>query len=336
MCSSDLESTFVGVWAFGWKRLSPKMHCVAAWLVAIAGNLSAVWIILANGFMQNPKGFEIVEGAHGPKAVLVNFWEVLGNSFAWQQFIHTIAAAAAMSGFFVMGVAAYHLLKKNETDLFARSFRMGAVVALFASLLVAGQGHFHGNEVAELQPAKLAAMEAHFETQKNAPMYLLVIPGEEENLLEAIPVPSLLSILAFNDPDAEVVGLNDIPKEDRPPVVITHLAFRIMVGIGTLMILVAAFGWLKRKKIGEYPLYLKVLPWFIPLPYIAIQAGWVVAEVGRQPWIVYNLMRTADAVSPVQGSQVGFSLVAMCLLYTLLGFAGIYLMIRYARKGPEA
>jgi cytochrome d ubiquinol oxidase subunit I len=187
--------------------------------------------------------------------------------------------------------------------------------------------------VAEVQPAKLAAMEAHFETQANAPMYLLQIPGEKENKLEALPIPSMLSILAFNDPDAVVQGLNDFPEEDRPPVVLTFLSFRVMVGIGTLMILVGGLAWLKR--IDDQKLLLRALPFMIPLPYIALQAGWIVAEVGRQPWIVYGLMRTSDAVSPVQPGQVGGSLAAMFLIYALLGAAGIFLMVRTSRKGPH-
>ncbi|MEF2145662.1 MAG: cytochrome ubiquinol oxidase subunit I [Desulfovibrionaceae bacterium] len=329
-----LESTFVAVWAFGWKKLSPKMHCVAAWLVAGGGNLSAVWILIANGFMQNPLGYKIVEGPAGPKAELVDFWAVLFNPFAWNEFVHTIAASIALGAFFVLGVSAWHLARKNERDLFRRSFRIAAGFALISSLVVAGQGHLHGNHVAEIQPAKLAAMEAHFETQANAPMYLLQIPGEKENALEALPIPSLLSFLAFNDPDAVVKGLNDFPEDERPPVVITFLSFRIMVGIGTLMILVAGLAWLKRNAIDDQKLLLRALPFMIPLPYIAIQAGWVVAEVGRQPWIVYGLMRTSDAVSPVQPGQVGTSLAAMVLIYMLLGAAGIFLMARAAKKGP--
>ncbi|SKA72512.1 cytochrome bd-I ubiquinol oxidase subunit 1 apoprotein [Paucidesulfovibrio gracilis DSM 16080] len=330
-----LESTFVAVWAFGWKRLSAKAHCVAAWLIAFAGNLSAVWILIANGFMQDPTGYEIVQTAAGPRAELVDFWAVIFNPFAWHEFVHTVTGSLALGAFFVVGISAWHLLRKNQMDFFRRSFRVAVPFALVASLVVAGQGHFHGNHVAEVQPAKLAAMEAHFETQANAPMYLLQIPGEKENKLEALPIPSMLSILAFNHPDAVVKGLNDFPEEDRPPVVLTFLSFRVMVGIGTLMILVGGWAWLKRNNIDDQRLLLRVLPFMIPLPYIALQAGWIVAEVGRQPWIVYGLMRTSDAASPVQPGQVTGSLVAMVLIYALLGAAGIFLMVRAARKGPH-
>jgi cytochrome d ubiquinol oxidase subunit I len=328
-----LESTFIGVWVFGWKRLSPKAHAIVAWLVAGAGNLSAIWILIANGFMQNPLGYAIRNG----RAELTDFLAVVGNPFAWQQFAHTILGAFCVAGFFVMGLSAWHLARKSHEEFFGASLRLGAGVALVASILVAAQGHFHGNEVARIQPAKLAAMEAHWNTQANAPMYLLQIPGENgENALEALPVPSLLSILAYNDPNAVVKGLNDFPAADRPPVTITFLAFRAMVGIGTLMPLIALFAWFKRRDLGKYPWFLKLLPWTIPLPYLGMQAGWVVAEVGRQPWIVYGLMRTSDAVSPVSGGQVGFTLVAIVALYTLLGAAGFFLAGRTVVQGPDA
>jgi cytochrome d ubiquinol oxidase subunit I len=328
-----LESTFIGVWHFGWNKLSPKAHALVAWLVAGAGNLSAVWILIANGFMQNPLGYEIRNG----RAELADFFAVITNPWAWNQFVHVISASFCVAAFFVAGISAWHLLRKQNVEFFTKSMNMALFTGLIAAAVVAGQGHFHGNLVAKLQPAKLAAMESHWETAKNAPMYLLQIPDEknERNLIEALPVPSLLSILAFNDPNAEVKGLKDFAPADRPPVGITFLAFRVMVGIGMLMPLLMLFGYLKRDKLANYPLYLKALIWAIPLPYLGMQAGWAVAEVGRQPWIVYGLMRTADAVSPITVGQAGGSLLAMVLLYTLLGAAGAYLMFTAARKGPQ-
>lgn len=327
-----LESTFIGVWHFGWNKLSPKAHAIVAWLLAGAANLSAIWIIIANGFMQDPTGYVLNNG----RAELNDFFAVITNKWAWLEFFHVIPAALCLGGFFIMGVSAWHLLRKQHVEFFQKSFNVAAAVALVFSVFTAVEGHIHGNNVAIKQPAKLAAMEAHWDTQKSAPMHLLVIPGEEDgNLVEALPIPGLLSFLAFNDPNAEVKGLRDIPKEDRPPITITFTAFRIMVGIGTLLPVLAAFGLIMRKRLDQYPLYLKILPYCIPLPYIAIQAGWVVAEVGRQPWIVYGLMRTSDAVSPISTGEVGFSLVLMSLLYALLGAAGIWLMIKLAKKGPE-
>ena len=326
-----LESTFIGVWHFGWNKLTPKAHAIVAWLVAGASNLSAIWILIANGFMQDPTGYVIRNG----RAELTDFFAVITNKWAWLEFFHVIPAAMCLAGFFMMGVAAWHLLRKSETEFFQKSFSLGVTIALIFSIFTAVEGHIHGNNMALKQPTKLAAMESHWETQRNAPMYLLVVPGEDGNLIEALPIPGMLSFLAYNDFNAEVKGLNDFPKEDRPPVVITFLAFRAMVGIGTIMPALALFGWVMRNRLDKFPLYLKILPFCIPLPDIAIQAGWVLAEVGRQPWIVYGLMRTSDAVSPISTGEVGFTLVLMCALYALLGAAGIWLMIKLAKKGPE-
>ena len=244
-----LESTFIGVWHFGWDKLSPKAHATTAWLVAGASNLSAIWILIANGFMQNPVGFTMRNG----RAELTDFMAVVTNKYAWLEFFHVIPASLLLGGFFVMGVSAWHLLRKNNVDFFRKSFSMGVTVALVFSLFTAMEGHIHGNNLSETQPAKLAAMESHWETQKSAPMNLLVIPGEDGNLLEALPLPGVLSFLAYNDFNAEVKGLNDFPKEDRPPVVLTFLSFRLMVGLGTLFPLVAGFGWLMRKRLGGFP-----------------------------------------------------------------------------------
>ncbi|WP_319582965.1 cytochrome ubiquinol oxidase subunit I [uncultured Pseudodesulfovibrio sp.] len=326
-----LESTFIGVWHFGWEKLSPKAHAITAWLVAGASNLSAMWILIANGFMQNPVGYVLRNG----RAELTDFWAVITNKYAWLEFFHVVPASLLLAGFFVVGISAWHLLRKSNTEFFQKSFNLGISVALVFALFTAAEGHIHGNNLSDTQPAKLAAMESHWETQRNAPMYLLVIPGEDGNVLQALPLPGVLSFLAYNDFNAEVKGLSDFPKEDRPPVTLSFLSFRLMVGLGTLFILVAAFGFLMRKRLDNYPLFLKALPYCIPLPYFAIWAGWTLTEVGRQPWIVYGLMRTSDAVSPVGTGEVGFTLVLMTLLYALLGAVGIWLMVKLAKKGPE-
>lgn len=327
-----LESTFIAVWVFGWERVSKKFHAVTIWLVAIASNVSAFWIIMANGFMQHPVGYVMRNG----RAELEDFFAVITNPFAWQQFLHVLFGAWMTAGFFVLGVSAYHLMKKNEVSLFKRSFNIGLAFALIFSVLVATQGHLHGNEVAKTQPTKLAAMESHWETTTNAPMYLITVPDpeNERNSLELFGIPSLLSILAYNNPDAEVVGLKDYPKEDRPPVWISFLSFRLMVGLGTLFPLMCLLAWFWRNKLPEKKWFARLLIWFIPLPIVALEAGWSLAEVGRQPWIVYGMMRTSDAVSPIDTSQVAITLVAITLLYTLLGFAEVYLLKRVAERGP--
>ncbi|MEE4355362.1 MAG: cytochrome ubiquinol oxidase subunit I [Desulfococcaceae bacterium] len=328
-----LESTLIGVWVFGWKKLSKKAHAACMWLIAIAGNLSAVWILIANGWMQHPVGFDIRNG----RAELVDFWAVVTNGFAWLEFLHVVAGAFVLGAFFVMGISAWHLLKKQNTDFFTRSFRIALPFGLAAALFVSVVGDFHGAHVAKVQPEKLAAMEAHWETKTNVPFYLLVVPDEknETNLLEMIEIPGLLSFLVTGDVNGEVRGLKEFPKEDRPPVLITFAAFRIMVALGTYFIIITLIGLFLKKNLADSPIYLQVMLCSIPLPYIANLAGWIVAEVGRQPWIVYKIMRTSDAASPIAASQVGISLVAFILVYGLLGAVGFWLIARNAAKGPE-
>jgi len=204
------------------------------------------------------------------------------------------------------------------------------------SFFVAIEGDLHGVHVTEVQPVKLAAMESHWETSSSAPLHLFAIPDEEKekNAVEIGSIPGLLSFLGYHDLDAEVRGLRDFPKDERPPVLITFIAFRTMVFLGTLFILLTIIGWIRRNRLLESPLYLKIMLWSIPLPYIAIQMGWVLAEVGRQPWIVYGLMKTKDAASPIAGSQVLTTLIGFFLIYGLLGAVGFYLMIKNAKKGP--
>jgi cytochrome d ubiquinol oxidase subunit I len=328
-----LESTFLAVWIFGWKRLSPRMHNASIWLVAFASNLSALFILTANGWMQHPVGYAIRNG----RAELTDFWAVLTQPFSWQIFFHTLSGAYILSGFVVMGISAYHILRKRETALFTKAFRLGLTFALIFSLAEVFQGHIHGGEVAKIQPTKLAAMESHWETKSHAPMYLLVIPDEknERNLVEFGKLPGVLSMLAYHTPSATVKGLKDFPVDERPPVTLTFLAFRVMVGLGFLFALLTVVGWFKRKNLEAHPGYLRLMMYAMPLPYIALQAGWIVTEVGRQPWIVYGLMKTKDAVSPIAASQVGLSLTAFILVYGLLGAVAFTLMARMVRQGPE-
>jgi len=327
-----LESTFIAVWLFGWKRLSPRIHAVSIWLVAIASNLSALWILIANAWMQHPVGYAIRNG----RAELTDFFAVITQEFAVMEVFHTVFGAYILTGFFVMGISAYHLLRKHEIAFFERSFRIGLVFALIFSIAEVLEGHIHGAEVAQVQPAKLAAMESRWETTANAPIYMLTIPDEQNNRnrLEVFPIPGALSMLAFHNRSAIVQGLNEFPEQDHPPVLATFLSFRLMVGLGFLFLFLTVLGWFLRNRLLDYPIYLKVMLYSIPLPYLACEAGWIVAEVGRQPWIVYGLMRTSEAASPIAASQVAVSLVAFLFLYSLLGLADFYLLFKYARKGP--
>ncbi|SHI82415.1 cytochrome bd-I ubiquinol oxidase subunit 1 apoprotein [Desulfatibacillum alkenivorans DSM 16219] len=328
-----LESTLLGVWIFGWKKLSAKAHATVMWLVAGASSLSAVWILIANSWMQHPVGYVIRNG----RAELTDFFAVVTNEFAILMILHTLAGAYVLSAFFVMGVSAYHLLKKTDDDFFTKSFRMALVMGVIFTIFVAVEGDIHGKDVTQKQPAKLAAMESLWETQTHAPVYMFAWPDEENerNVIEIMPIPGLLSLLGHGSFDAEVQGLKDFPKDERPPVLIVSMAFKGMVGLGTLFIFLTLFGLWKRDKLQEYPLYLKIMMFAIPLPYIANELGWVLTEVGRQPWIVYGVMKTSDAVSPILQSQGAISLTAFILIYGLLGAVGFYLIYTAAKKGPE-
>jgi cytochrome d ubiquinol oxidase subunit I len=328
-----LESTFIAVWALGWKKLSPKAHAVTIWLVAVAASLSAVWILIANAWMQHPVGYVIRNG----RAELDDFLAIVTQPFAWHTIIHTVSGAYILSGFFVMGVSAYHLLKKQHVTFFTKSFRMALGFAFIFSAVAVFHGHMHGGEVAKVQPTKFAAMESFWETTNGAPQYLLIIPDEknERNLLEFGKMPYGLSLLAHHTPDATVTGLKDFPKDLRPPVLLSFISFRVMILLGFYFLAVTMIGWLRRNTLAESPKFLKIMLYSLPLPYLALEAGWMLAEVGRQPWVVYNVMKTADAVSPISDTQVWVSLTAFVVVYTVLGIAAFYLMALHARKGPQ-
>ena len=325
-----LESTFIGIWIFGWKKLSKRAHAVVIWLVAAASNISAIWILTANGWMQHPVGFAIRDG----RAELVNFSAVIFNKFAILEIFHTVPGAYILSAFFIMGISAYHLLKKHQIDFFTKSFRLALTFGLIFSIFIVVEGDLHAVHVTKTQPTKLAAMEAHWETTTRAPIYLFAIP-DEKNSIEIGSIPGLLSLLGYRDINAEVKGLKDFPKDERPPVFLSFISFRVMVALGTLFPILCIIGWFKRKRLTESPRYLKIMLWSIPLPYIASELGWMLAEVGRQPWIVYGLLKTQHAASPVAGLQVMTSLIAFVLVYGLLGIVGFYLIIKNVQKGPE-
>jgi cytochrome bd ubiquinol oxidase subunit I len=329
-----LESTFVGVWIFGWKKLSKKAHAVVIWLVAGATNLSAVWILIANSWMQEPLGFAIRNG----RAELTDFTAVVFSKFGILTILHTLPAAYILSAFFIMGISAYHLLRKQHIDFFTRSFKIGLSFGLVFSIFIAIEGDFHAVHVTRTQPEKLAAMEAHWETSTRAPINLLAIPSQEgeKNIIEIGAIPGVLSYLGYHDVNAEVKGLKDFPKDERPPVFLTFASFRLMVTLGVYFILMTVIGFFKRNRLMQSPGYLKLMMWSMPLTYLAVEFGWLVAEVGRQPWIVYRLMRTPQAVSPIDTIQVATTLLGFILVYGLLGAIDFYLLAKYARKGPTA
>lgn len=331
-----LESVFIGLWIFGWNRVSRKIHALSIWMVALATNLSALWILLANAWMQYPVGYVIRNG----RAEMVDFFALVTSPYGWLKFAHTVLSGYVIAAFFVMGISAWHLLRNNHPLFYKRSFRMAAVFGLASSLLVVGVGDFHGAEVARTQPTKLAAMESVWDTERGVPFYLIVLPDvkNERNALELIGIPKVTSYLAYRDFNAEVKGLKAFPVRDRPPVMEVFLSFRGMVLLGTLFLLLSAlaFYFSRKDRLEANPLFLRIMLYAIPLPYLAAQLGWVVAEVGRQPWIVYGVLRTADGVSKqIEPFQVMVSLAGFGLLYSFLGILDVYLLVKYARKGPE-
>jgi cytochrome d ubiquinol oxidase subunit I len=331
-----LESVFIGVWIFGWNKVSKVTHAISIWLVAIATNLSALWILLANGWMQNPVGYVLRNG----RAEMVDFMAVVTNPYGIIKFVHTVSSGYMVAAFFVMGISAWHLLRKNQVDFFVRSFRMGAVFGLLGVVLVLLSGDFHAVEIAKTQPTKFAAMESVWETKRGVGMNLLILPDPENecNAVEKFCIPNMVSLLAFHDPNSEIKGLKDFPKDMRPPVQATFWSFRIMVGLGsfTALAVLAAVILSMMKSLEKRTLFLQVMLLSLPLPYLAAQLGWIVAEMGRQPWIVYGVLKTSEGVSKaVTSPQVIGSLVGFTLLYSLLGAIDIYLLVKYARKGPD-
>lgn len=329
-----LESTLIGVWVFGWNRLSRRAHARVMWLVAGASNLSAIWILTANGWMQHPVGYVVRNG----RAELTDFAAVVFNPFGLLQILHVIPAAFLLTAFVIMGISAYHLLRRQHIEFFTRSFRLGLTVGAVAIVAVMIGGDIHAKHVTKTQPAKLAAMEALWDTTAGAPVYLLAVPDEagERNRLEIGAIPGLLSFLAHGDFGAVVKGLKDIPRDERPPVLATFLSFRVMIGLGMYFAAVVATGIVLRRRLLESRWFLKLMVISIPLPFLANTMGWVLAEVGRQPWIVHGLMRTASGVSPIDAVQVALSLTAFILVYGLLGGVGYYLIGRTAILGPDA
>ena len=324
-----IESTFLGIWLFGWDKLSKKIHLACIWLVAVATTISAFWILTANSFMQHPVGYTM--NAEAGRAELTSFSQLLTNSHTIYQLLHVIAAALATAGFLALGVCAYQLLKGKEQKLFSMVFRQAAVFAIIGSLAVALVGHFQGVYLVQEQPMKMAAADAHWNTADKPDWPLIAFPNtaKGENSF-AIKIPGLLSFLSYSQFGRQVDGINDVQKEmvatygqDNyiPNVWITFYAFRLMLLAGLIMIImsVLAIIWGKQEKLVQRQKYLKLLIPSIALPHIANAGGWLVAEVGRQPWIVYGLQTVTQGISQVVS--------APAVLLTLIGFTAIYAVL---------
>lgn len=328
-----LEAIFLGLFLYGWDKLSPKWHWFCGVLVGFFGLASGVLVLAANGWMNSPSGFDWVDG----QAYNIDPWKAFLNE-AWPlQAAHMLFAAFQATGFAAAGIHAFALLKGQNISLHLKALKIILPFAFVASLVNPILGDFSAKSVARRQPEKLAALEAHFHTEKGAGLWIGGIPNEETESVEyGIQIPKALSFLAFGDFDAEVQGLDAFAKEDRPPVLMTHLAFQTMVGIGSLLAVVASLGLFltfRKSQWLENSNWQKFLVLLTPLGFIALEAGWVVTEVGRQPWIIYRVMRTSESVTPVQG--LGGVFIMTFLLYSILGFFGGLILFKLFKKSTK-
>ena len=339
-----LESTFIGLFFFGWDRLSRTQHLMVTLLMAIGTNLSALWILIANSFMQAPVGYVLRNG----RAEMTDFVALLTNSYVLRQYPHTLMGGLITAGVFVMAISAYHLLRKNQPEFFRTSLRIGLTCALIASLLAAGTGHLQAQHVAKAQPMKLAVMESLWETANPAPYLLFasIDQNKQQNSLE-ISVPGALSLLVHGSLDGEIKGIKELqaqyaqqygPGNYVPDIFPVFWSYRIMIGAGMWLLALTAFAFfqLRRNRLEQNPWLLRAIFWSLPVPYLANSAGWIVTEMGRQPWIVFGLQRVEQAVSPnVSSGAVWSSLIGFTVLYGLLAVVGVHLLKKFARQGPE-
>jgi len=329
-----LEASFLGIMLFGWNRVSPKMHFASTIIVAFGTLLSAFWILAANSWMQTPQGYRIGEdGLLYP----TDWLQIIFNPSFPYRFVHMILAAYLTTAFVVGGIGAYYLWRRRHVKHARVMFGMAMLMAIFVAPLQPIAGDLHGLNTLEHQPAKVAAMEGLWETQRGAPLKLFGWPDEaEEKTKYAIEIPKLSSLILTHDLDGEVKGLKEWHPDERPPVAIVFWSFRIMVGIGVLMVLTGVFAAVLyfRKKLFETRWFQWWCMALTPTGFIAVLAGWFVTEVGRQPYVAYGIMKTADAVSPVIGPHVALSLLAFIISYTFIFGAGSYYILRLIAKGP--
>jgi len=336
-----LESTFLGLWTFGWDRLSRPLHATTIWLVAIGANLSAFWILVANSFMQNPVGYTLRNG----RAEMTDFFALIGNPAVQTQFPHVVLAGLATGAFFMLGISAYHLWR-NSGDLepFRRSFTVGAVAALLGSLFLIPVGHAQAQRLVQAQPMKMAAAEALWDSEDPAALSIFTW-GDEKGRKDvfSIRISPILTVLSYGATTGEVKGIKNLeeeyaqkygPGEYVPSVFVSYWSFRGMVGAGFAMLALALLAlYLSiRSRWRINPRVLQLLMLAMALPYIGNSTGWILTEMGRQPWIVFGLMKTAQGVSPtISSGMVLFSVAGFTLLYGLLALADLYLLAKFAR-----
>ena len=330
-----LESVFIGVLLFGREKVSKQVYWLSAFLVFFGSHLSGLWIIIANSWMQTPAGFAM----EGGRAVLTDFFAAAVNHSTMQRYLHTIVGGWMSGSLFLAGISSWYILKKRDLDYAKPILKVSLIVFIITSFLQFGTGHMHAVQVAKTQPAKMASFEGLWESAEGAGLSVFGIPDEDEKTTHGdIRIPKLLSIMIYGDPNSKVHGLNEFPKELRPPLFITFQAYHVMIGLGGLFALISAFGifLLMRKKLFESEWYLKILLLAIPLPLVSNEVGWMAAEIGRQPWAVYNVLKTADAASVVVPAwQILATIIMFTLLYAILFLFFIKFLVALIKKGPE-
>jgi cytochrome d ubiquinol oxidase subunit I len=337
-----LESGFLAVLVFGWDRVSPRVHFISTLMVFLGSCFSAVWIVVANSWQQTPAGFHVVGEGAMARAEITDFWAMVFNPSAMHRLNHVLLGSLILGAFFVMSVSAWYLLRARHQDFAKKSFRVALVVGALSSVAILVSGHAQAKSVAEHQPAKMAAIEGHFhqEPGQGAALYLFGWPDEvTETVKFGVALPNMLSVLLHEDPSAPVTPLAAFAPEDRPPVLIPFLTYHVMVALGMYFIGITALGlWMLRGgRLWRTRWLLWVYVVSVVGPYIANQTGWVAAEVGRQPWVVYGLLRTKDAVSAVvPADQVLASIVMFSLIYLALGAVWLFVVNEKIQHGPEA
>lgn len=329
-----IEAIALGFFLYGWDKFKPWFHWFTGVVVGISGLASGILVVAANGWMNSPAGFDFVNGEY----LNIDPIEALFNDAWFSQALHMSLAAFTATGFAVAGIHAYMMLQKKNIEFHRKAFTIALVFGGIAAILQPISGDISAKDIAVRQPAKLAAMEAHFKTEKAAPLIIGGIPDEKnETVNYAIKIPGALSFLAHGDFEAEVIGLDQFPKENHPPVMVTHFAFQIMVGLGMILMALSVlyfFSSWKKKDWQKTRWFLWLFVVATPLGFIAIEAGWTVTEVGRQPWIIYEILKTKDAVSPIPG--IAYSFYLFTVIYLSLTAVVTFLLIRQIKAVPES
>ncbi len=330
-----LESVFIGVLLYGRDRVSPGTYWLSALLVCFGSHLSGLWIIIANSWMQTPAGFQIVEG----RAVLIDFIEAAINHSTLERYIHTVIASWLTGSMFTAGISSWYILKNRETQFAKPILKISLILFIATSFLQFGTGHMHAVQVGRTQPVKMAAFEGLWESKNGAPLSVFGIPSQKDGKTYfEFGIPKLLSIMLTGDPNSKVKGLNEFPKDTHPPVFITFTTYHIMIALGSLFAFISFIGiyLIRKRRLFETKWFIKLLLITSPLPLVANEVGWMAAEIGRQPWAVYNVLKTANAASVVVPAwQILATIIMFTLLYSVLLLFFIRFLIMMINKGPK-